>query len=269
MTLGISTKVLRDYPLSEAIAIARDFGYQEMEFWVDDLMTADISMAEIIHLTDDAGIGRSVHLLTEDLNIASFNEPIRRESVRQEMEGLELAARLGARTATLHPGRKTAKTRTAEEAWTQQLRSIDELAQCAEDCGAKLCVEAMERLGGEFILDGNDLDRIQRSLSRPELAFTLDISHLHTVGDVCVQLDLAKHLPIGNIHISQSKGTKPHLTLFDPAGEIDYRAALRKLCEFYDGALIIEGYVAGQGREIAEKSMRWYQQITDGLWQED
>lgn len=269
MTLGISTKVLRDYPLSEAIAIGAEFGYQEMEFWVDDLLTADISIEEIILRTDAHGIGRSVHLLTEDLNIASFNEPIRLESVRQEMDGLKLAARLGARSATLHPGRKTAKTRTLEEAWTQQLRSIDALAQCAQDCGAKLCVEAMEQLSGEFVLTGTDLDRIHRSLSRPELAYTLDISHLHTVGDVCAQLELAKQLPIGNVHISQSKGTKPHLTLFDPAGEIDFPAAFRKLGEFYDGPLIIEGYVAGKGRETAQKSMQWYQQISCELGMEE
>lgn len=269
MTLGISTKVLRDYPLSEAIDIARTYGYREMEFWVDDLLTADISMEEIIRRTDAYGIGRSVHLLTEDLNIASFNEPIRQESVRQEMEGLHLAAQMGARSATLHPGRKTAKTRTIEEAWQKQLSSIDALAQCAEECGAKLCVEAMERLNGEFVLTGKDLDYIHRSLSRSTLAYTLDISHLHTVGDVRQQLELAKHLPIGNVHISQSKGTKPHLPLFDPEGEIHFREVFQKLREFYDGALIIEGYVAGQGREIAKKSMQWYQSVTAGLWTEE
>ena len=117
MTLGISTKVLRDYSLGEAIEIVHEYGYQEMEFRVDDLLGADLSVEEIIRLTDAYGIGRSVHLLTEDLNLASLNEPIRQESVRQEMEGLKLAARLGARTATLHPGRKTAKTGKLEEAW--------------------------------------------------------------------------------------------------------------------------------------------------------
>lgn len=263
MRLGISTKVLRDFSLREAIEIANEFGYQEMEFWVDDLLTADISVEEVIRLTDTYGIGRSVHLLTEDLNIASFNEPIRQESVRQEMEGLKLAARLGARTATFHPGRKTAKTRKPEEAWKQQLRSIDELAQCAEECCVTLCVEAMERLGGEFVLSGADLDYIHKTLGRKELAFTLDIAHLHTVGDVDKQLALAQHLPVKNVHISQSKGTKPHLTLYDPEGEIDFPKALKKLGEFYDGTLILEGYVAGKGREIAEKSMQWYRQLTE------
>lgn len=125
-----------------------------------------------------------------------------------------------------------------------------------------LCVEAMERLGGEFVLTGCDLDYIHKTLARKELAYTLDIAHLHTVGDVCEQLELARHLPVKNIHISQSKGTKPHLTLFDTEGEIDFHKALEKLGEFYDGALIIEGYAAGKGREIAEKSMEWYRQIT-------
>ena len=269
MNFGISTKVLRDYSLEEAIGIAREFGFGEMEFWVDDLLEADISPEEIVAVTDAWGIGRSVHLRTEDLNIASFNEPIRAESVSQHMEGIRLAARLEARTATLHPGRKAAKTRTWEAAWQRQLESIDALARCAEEEGVILCVEAMEQLSGEFILTGADLDRVIRSLRRPQLACTLDISHLHTVGDVCSQLELAKHLPVGNVHISQSRGTKPHLTVFDPQGEIDFGKVLPKLREFYGGTLILEGYVAGKGREIAEKSMEWFRELSSGLGKEE
>lgn len=264
MTLGISTKVLRDYALSETIEIAHRFGYQDIEFWVDDLLTVDISIGEITARTDGYGIGRNVHLLTEDLNIASFNEPIRKVSVQQHLDGIRLAGKLGAKTATLHPGRKTAKTRKLSDAWELQLDSIDRLAQCAEESGVVLCVEAMEKLAGEFVLDGNDLDFIARRLDREKLAFTLDIAHLHTNGDVCQQMELAKHLNVGNVHISQSKGLKPHLTLFDPEGEIDFRKVFPALREFYDGPLIIEGYVAGKGMEIAQKSILWYHEITKG-----
>lgn len=262
MTLGISTKVLRDYSLREAIEIAHRCGYQDIEFWVDDLLTADLSEDEIIRLTDHYGIGRSVHLLTEDLNIASFNQPIREVSVSQHMDGIRLAGRLSAHTVTLHPGRKTAKTRKMEDAWKVQLDSIDRLAQCAGDNGVTLCVEAMEHLAGEFVLTVADLDYISRMLNREKLAFTLDIAHLHTVGDVCGELAQAKHLNVGNVHISQAKGLKPHLTLFDPEGEIDFRQVFPALKTFYDGALIIEGYVAGKGMEIAEKSIEWYHEIT-------
>lgn len=256
--------MLRDYPLSESIEIARRFGYQDMEFWVDDLLTADLSLEEIVARTDDYGISRNVHLLTEDLNIASFNSAIRAVSVQQHMEGIRLAGKLAAKTATLHPGRKTAKTRKLEEAWEMQLGSIDALAQCALDSGVTLCVEAMEKLAGEFVLDGNDLDYIARRLDRKELAFTLDIAHLHTNGDVCRQMALARHLNVGNVHISQARGLKPHLTLFDPAGEIDFAKVLPALNTFYDGAQIVEGYVAGKGMEIAEKSILWYNEITRG-----
>lgn len=266
MTLGISTKVLRDFSLGDAIELVHRCGYREMEFWVDDLLTADISVEKIIRLTDAYGIGRNVHLLTEDLNIASFNERIRKESVSQQMEGIELAGRLGANSVTLHPGRKTAKTRKLTDAWKLQLDSIDRLAQCAEDNGVTLCVEAMEQLAGEFVLTGTDLDYIAKSLNREKLAFTLDIAHLHTVGDVCDQLAQARHLNVGNVHISQSKGLRPHLTLFDPEGEIDFRQAFSALKTFYDGALIIEGYVAGKGREIAEKSILWYNAINEDVF---
>lgn len=260
MLFGISTKVLRDYPLDVAISIAADCGYRAIELWVDDIVHT--SADKIVQLTDRLGLARTVHLLTEDLNIASFNEGIRKESMRQHKEGLKYAADVAA-AATLHPGRKTAKTRTMDEAWICQINAVGELAQEARKWGVTLCLEGMERISGEFILSCEDLDRVIRECDACNLGVTLDIAHLHTVGSVDTLLDAAKKLPVENVHISQSCGTKPHLTLYDPRGEINYQSAIPILRTFYDKTLIVEGYIPNQGLEIARRSIGWYEQLME------
>lgn len=261
MLFGISTKVLRDYPLDEAISIAADCGYRAIELWVDDILRTPAD--KIVQLTDRLGLTRTVHLLTEDLNIASFNEGIRKESLKQHKEGLQYAADVAAAAATLHPGRKTAKTRTMEEAWNCQVNAVKELAQEAGELGVTLCVEGMEKISGEFILSCEDLEQIVRRCGPWSLGVTLDIAHLHTVGSVDTLLEAAKKLPVGNVHISQSCGVKPHLPLYDPTGEINYKSAIGILKTFYNQTMIVEGYIPNQGLEIARRSIRWYEQLME------
>lgn len=261
MILGLSTKVMRDYSLEEGLSIAKELGYEAIEFWVDDLLSSKMSAKEIIELTDKYGLQRSVHLLTEDLNIASFNEGIRKESLRQQKEALKMAAEIKADNATLHPGRRTAKARTLDEAWKVQLESISELAQAAKEYGVTLCVEGMEKFPGEFILTPEDLRRVLDTCNDEDLQVTLDIAHLQTIGDATKLVEESSDLPVGNVHISQAANGKPHYTVFDPKGEVNFEEVLPRLNKFYNGALIIEGYIPNKGYEIAKSSMEWYQNI--------
>jgi len=265
MILGLSTKVMRDYSLEEGILIAKELGYKAIEFWIDDIKSSNMTPQEIIELTDKYGIQRSVHLLTEDLNIASFNEGIRKESLRQQKEALKLAAQIGADNATLHPGRRTAKTRTLEEAWKVQLESISELAQTAKECGVTLCVEGMEKFPGEFILAPQDLRYVLDSCNQKDLQVTLDIAHLQTIGNSTELIKDSKDLPVGNVHISQAANGKPHYTVYDEKGEVNFEEVFKELSKFYNGALIIEGYIPQKGYEIAKTSMEWYQDIMNKI----
>lgn len=259
---GISSKVLRDYTLKEAISIAEKCGYDVMEIWIDDLIMSGLSTNEVISLTDYYGLKRSVHLRTDDLNIASFNDGIRVESVKQAKEGILLASQIKASEVTLHPGRKTSKTNSLEEAWILQLRSVRELAHTAENCSITLCIEGMERINGEFVLTINDLKYVLEQCQSEALGITIDISHLHTVGDACMFLKEAEKLPVRNVHISQSSQEAYHLPVFDSKGEIDYVKAFEILSGYYRGSVIVEGYVPEMGRELARESIRWYKNIT-------
>ena len=261
MKFGISTKVLREYSLKEAISIAGNFNYNVIELWIDDVISSGMSSDEIIALTEENGLQRSVHLRTDDLNIASFNDGIRRESLEQTKRGIQIASKIKACEATLHPGRKTSKTNSIEEAWHVQLDSIKELVETAEDCGVFLCVEGMEKVFGEFILTPDDLERVINDCKSDALKVTIDVSHFKTFGDAVSLVKQSKNLPVGNVHISQTTADSLHLPLFTDEGDIDYKKIFAELKAFYDGAVVVEGYKKGMGKEIAEQSINWYKNI--------
>ncbi len=267
MDFGISTKVLWEYSLKEAISIAGELNYDVIELWIDDIISSGLKADEIVGLTEKYGLKRAVHLRTDDLNIASFNEGIRRESLEQTKRGIQMASEIEANEATLHPGRKTSKTNSVEEAWEVQLNSIKELAKTAEFCGVTLCVEGMEKISGEFVLTPNDLGYVINECKNDALGVTIDISHLQTIGDAVSILKESKNLPVCNVHISQTTAHALHLPLFAGEGDIDYKKIFTELKSFYNGSVVVEGYKKGMGEEIAEKSIKWYKDITKEVFE--
>ncbi len=265
MFFGISTKVLREYKLEEAIAIAGKCGYDAIEIWIDDFLSSGLTPNQIIALTDAHNLKRTVHLRTDDLNISSFNEPIRRESVKQMNEGVFIASQIKAEEATLHPGRKTSKTNSIDEAWTVQLASIREIADTARKCNTILCVEGMEKTGSDFILTPQDLNRVVNECQNGSLGVTIDISHLQTIGDAVSLLYESKTLPIHNVHISQTTASALHLPLFLGEGDIDYESVFDILKTFYDKAVVVEGYRKNMGIEIAEGSLKWWKKMMEDI----
>ncbi|MBE7063276.1 MAG: sugar phosphate isomerase/epimerase [Ruminococcaceae bacterium] len=265
MLFGISTKVLRDYRLEEAISIAGKWGYDAIEIWIDDFVSSGLTPNQIIELTDSNNLKRTVHLRTDDLNICSFNEGIRKESVKQAKEGVFIASQIKASEATLHPGRKTSKTHSVDDAWTVQIQSIREIAERAKKCNLTLCVEGMEKVSGEFILTPQDLSQVVEKCQNGALGVTIDVSHLQTIGDALNILNKCMNLPIHNVHVSQTTLTSLHLPLYLNEGDINYRSIFSILQTFYNKAVIVEGYKKNIGMEIAEQSIKWYKEIIKEL----
>ena len=264
MLFGISTKVLRDYTLEEAIEIIGKCGYGAVEIWIDDFLSSGLTPDRIIEITDFYNLQRTVHLRTDDLNICSFNEGIREESLKQIKEGIYITSQLNAIDATLHPGRKTSKSNTFEEAWDIQLKVIKELAECAKECGTVLCVEGMEKTGTDFVHTPEDLQRIVNECQNGALGVTIDISHLQTIGNAVSILKECRALPVQNVHVSQTTREALHLPLYT-GGDIDYSAIFKELKTFYNKALIVEGYKKNLGKELAENTIKWYNKIMEEI----
>lgn len=265
MNFGISTKVLRDYKLNEAINIAGNYGYDVIEIWIDDFFASGLTPNQVIELTDAHNLKRTVHLRTDDLNICSFNDGIREESIKQTNEGIFIASQIKASEATLHPGRITSKTHSLDNAWSIQLESIKEIAKTANKCKTMLCVEGMEITGTDFVNTPEDLSKIVNECHNDFLGVTIDISHLQTIGDAVDILKECRSLPVHNVHVSQTNSKALHLPLFLGEGDIDYSSVFNVLKAFYNKAVVVEGYKRNMGAEIAEKSILWYKKIMEEI----
>ena len=269
MFFGISSKVLRDYTLEDAISIAGKYGYEAIEIWIDDFISSGLTPKQIIELTESHNLQRTVHLRTDDLNICSFNDGIRNESVKQIKEGILIASQIKAFEATLHPGRKTSKTNSLDDAWEIQIESIKEILETAKNCGTILCVEGMEKTSSDFVLTPQDLSRIVNECQNGALGVTVDVSHLQTIGDAVTLLRECEHLPIHNVHISQTTSDALHLPLYLGNGDIDYTSVFKILRAFYNKAIIVEGYKKNMSMEIAEGSIKWYRKSMEEMFRDE
>jgi sugar phosphate isomerase/epimerase len=86
----------------------------------------------------------TVHAPYSDLNLASINYPIWRESVRQVCSCVGHAAALGAKRVTFHPGYVSPVGKLVpEKVWAAQKEALAEIGQAAVESGTLACLENM------------------------------------------------------------------------------------------------------------------------------
>jgi sugar phosphate isomerase/epimerase len=144
-----------------------------------------------------------VHSAVYDINLASLNPLIRKASVRQTMESIRFAAKIGAKIVIIHPGR-------------------------AGRMGVMLAVENSPRgRAHRLVTTPQEHLYILRRLGSPHLGALLDIGHAHTWG-----LDLREYVKslvdyIILFHLHDNRGQDDeHLPL--GRGNIDLRGIVEE-----------------------------------------
>ena len=191
---------------------------------------------EVTEIAASTGLALSVHAPYSDLNLASLNHPIWRESVRQVKACIDAASRLTDRV-TVHPGYLSPMGKLLpDKVWTQQKSALSEIGAHAEDRGVRVFLENMGglkevlcRFPEEILgmIDGVD-----------GIGFTLDIGHAHTVGKVP---EFLRVLPSANhVHVHDNHGTADqHLALGD--GTIPWEEVGKAVARGYTGIVVVEG----------------------------
>lgn len=247
MQFGSSTMFLREKPVSVALDLIARSGFSVAEVWIEHLWQSGETPETIKQRARDLGLTLTAHAPSYDVNICSTNPGIRRESLRQMEESLEIAARLGARVVAMHPGFLSSSRASLETAWESLFDAVAALDPQAARAGLRLGIEAMEKRAKEFFVLPSDLLRLfQRTYQATGL--TIDLAHAQTVMN---PLDYLAQIPADQIihaHCSDNAPKQTHLPL--GRGSFDLSAALRALGEKYDGIVILEGYVPGQGEKI-------------------
>ena len=248
MQAAISSLLFKSHPLGRVIDLAREVGVSWVEVWTEHFWRDDDG--RLLEKLRKSGLDLSVHGPIGDINITSSNRGIREESVRQVLQGVEEAAKMGARVITVHPGYLTGRQDGPESIWDMQIEALTRIAERGKKVGILVAMETMEKRNKEVVIHPEIANQIIDAVNTENFGVTFDVSHAHTVMDVVEFIRTLRK--INHIHISDTKSGKVHALMGE--GEIAFGPVLRALKEKYDGALVIEGWNPKDEMGMVQKS---------------
>ena len=219
MKLGFTTLAVFMKENNEIIDLAR-----KHDFGIIEILGEEMILEKDNHEFMDCGLDIRIHSPTVDINIASLNKGIRKESVRQIINCAHIAEDLNASAITVHPGiigRNEPHLR--EQA---MLFSIESIGEIIDNSNVAISVENMP-VRGKFL--GNTVEEIERIQEETGCYLTIDTGHGNTCGNLEEMLNLKK---ISYCHLNDNDGKKDqHIALGD--GTMDL-----KLLKKIDTAII-------------------------------
>ncbi len=237
---GVSSSMLLQRPLREAVNFALRAGLNGFEVWADhphahpDETASGLRAALRRDLSNFARV--SVHGPLGNASLASINPGIWRESVRQYLGAIELAHDIGAAVLVVHPGdlrdpRFFADfARLAEEA-------LGRLARRAEELGVMLAVENCGPYHAGVDRSAADLRSLITRTGSSNVKACLDVGHAAVNRNAAELVELLGR-DIVHLHVHDNHGQRDeHLPV--GRGTIDFEAFLPILADF-DGLAIAE-----------------------------
>jgi sugar phosphate isomerase/epimerase len=238
---GVSSMFFHEYPVDQIFDFVEEAGLTGIEFWIETphFWVRDMPLEEIEDCIRDhprlAPI--TVHAPVLDLNPCSINPRIAAVSVQYAIRAVEMAELLGARTVTLHPGRRTAKRVPSDADYRRFEYYLAELYEASRGTSVRVAMENMERKVNSLLCTPED---VRELLNRePWLSFTLDVAHAlkRSVEEVEAYIGGCGDR-IANVHVSGVTSKAIHLPV---AGNGDIAGIIAILKQQgYDGNLTLE-----------------------------
>ncbi|HLB72232.1 MAG TPA: sugar phosphate isomerase/epimerase family protein [Candidatus Methanoperedens sp.] len=203
----------------------------------------DATLSEIKNIVETTDLVLTLHLPFSDLNLASLNHPIWKETIRQMSKCLERASDF-VELAVIHPGHLSPLgMQLPEIAWRQNIEGLRTICDFADDFDIKIGVENMVNM--QFILgkQPGEVFGMIESIERENVGMTLDIGHANTNG--MVEEFLADLSRVIHVHLHDNRGASDeHLEL--GKGNIKWKDVLRKL-NGYRGRFVTEARTITEG----------------------
>ncbi len=260
MRPGLSSHLLRPYPVRAAIEAAQRLRYAGVEVWSEHLWEQGESPEALGRLARAQGLELTVHGPILDVNVTSRNPGIREASQRQYHRALGDAARLGARLVVFHPGRFSSALDTLEQHWPESVAIFGALGRAAARDGIVIGIEHMEARERQYLTHPQEVIRLVQAADAPALGLTLDLAHLAVSGQALMLDDIAPYLK--HVHASGSTTTKTHVPLAEST--VDVGPVFRELARRYDGLVVIEGYTPGRKLATVESNRRAFDILVAG-----
>jgi len=218
---SFSSSKLVDRPFDWAYQL-EDLGYSGWEIVNEgrQRLTPE-NLAEAKQIAETTDLVITIHLPYSDLNLASMNQPIWEETVRQMKACLSLACDF-ARLAVVHPGHLSPLgMQMPDTAWSQNITGIRQICDHAADLDMKIAVENMVNMPALLGRRPEEIAGILETVDRENVGFIFDVGHANTNGNVENFLKLKdimihahmhdnhgerdEHLPVGNGNVPWNK----------------------------------------------------------------
>ncbi|MGD0081132.1 MAG: sugar phosphate isomerase/epimerase family protein [Methanoregula sp.] len=198
-------------------------------------------------------LGVTVHAPYGDLNLATLNDPIWRESIRQICTCIEHAAPLTDRV-TIHSGYISPIGKMMpEKVWELQKEALRQIGKYAADRGVLACLENM--ISAKEFLCRFPEELIGMTEGIEGVGMTFDFGHANTIGKVEEFLPFVGRAD--HIHIHDNHGmSDEHLPLGD--GTINWERVGRTTADQYTGRIVIEGRSVEEARKSLAVFRRWF-----------
>lgn len=253
-------------PLDDEIKIIGELGFDYLELTMDppyaDYLSLQNKCEHCSGLLEKYDLGLVCHLPTF-VSIADLSLGLREASIRETVEALTVARRLGCEKAVLHPwivaGLGTKMPKRAEKYGSEALEVI--LEDAAEK-GVEVCLENLFPRARSLDLPEHFLPWFSKF---PDLQLTLDTGHANLVGGMktlCSFISLYGDR-IGHLHASDNRGqSDDHLPI--GAGNIDFAEVVKALKSVgYNGTLTFEIFT--DDREYLSLSRTKFQKLFAAL----
>lgn len=267
-TIGLSTVCFIDRPVETAVDFILESGFRHMEVysdiphaWPGQFGTEKRAMLR--RRAERAGVSLSVHVPAYHLNIASLNPGLRRESINQVLDAIDLAAEIGAANVVVHGGvvhflHERMLEKTSADCLALAVSSLQYCAEHAGNVGVTICLENTchpHAAPGSF----REVATTVALIGNSSLKATFDIAHFYLSGESLDSLRQGANL-IHEVHISDNNGLDDsHLPMGEGVLTLDPEV-LGFLREF-EGPIVleIEDIDDPEGKAIASK--KWLEDV--------
>jgi len=203
----------------------------------------DETLSKIKNIAETTDLVLTLHLPFSDLNLASLNHPIWKETIRQMSKCLERASDF-VELAVVHPGHLSPLgMQLPEMAWRQNIEGLQAICDFAAEHSIRVGVENMVNMQHVFGKQPGEILGMIESLERENAGLTLDIGHANTNGMIDEFLsDMGKVI---HVHLHDNKGrSDEHLEL--GKGNINWKKVVKGL-ERYNGRVVTEARTVEEG----------------------
>ncbi len=198
MKIGVSTLALHPNSLEEILVYLDELGVNYVEI-IREYPYHEIDS----DMVNSYNFKTSIHAPLSDINIASLNESIRKASVKEVKDSIDMASKIDSSVLVVHPGRIAFLFREFKDLIMGKcVESLEECVKDADENGIKICVENMPDMEGMICKGLHELDDLTQKVGA---SMTLDVGHAHNMG-ISIE-DMLKYPNIGHLHLSDNDGS--------------------------------------------------------------